>query len=57
MSADYGGTEIEDALKRVFRARRTDTPTAVFMLTDGEVSKPSVSVASWMLTMSPGVQH
>lgn len=38
MWADYGGTEILKALNQVFKSRRTDTPTACFFLTDGEVS-------------------
>lgn len=39
MTADYGGTEIRNALMEgAFRRRRTDIPTSVFVLTDGEVS-------------------
>lgn len=37
MSANYGGTEIRDALERVFKSRNPDVPTACFVLTDGEV--------------------
>lgn len=38
MSADYGGTEIRSALDCVFKYRNKYCPTAVFVLTDGEVS-------------------
>ncbi|GJE93118.1 von Willebrand domain-containing protein [Phanerochaete sordida] len=36
MSANYGGTEIQIALEKVFASRRFDKPTACFVLTDGE---------------------
>ncbi|KAK7055153.1 von Willebrand factor type A domain-containing protein [Favolaschia claudopus] len=36
MQADYGGTAIRQALRRCFEARRTDCPTSVFLLTDGQ---------------------
>lgn len=35
--ANYGGTKIKEALEKVFRLRQTNVPTAVFLLTDGEV--------------------
>ncbi|KAF7345094.1 hypothetical protein MVEN_01673000 [Mycena venus] len=35
MNADYGGTEIRNALRRCFETRKTDRPTSVFVLTDG----------------------
>ncbi|KAJ7356809.1 von Willebrand factor type A domain-containing protein [Mycena albidolilacea] len=38
MSADYGGTEIRGALNAVFKSRNIAAPTAVFVLTDGEVT-------------------
>ncbi len=38
MSADYAGTEIRSALHNVFTSRIRTSPTAVFVLTDGEVS-------------------
>ncbi|KAJ7604890.1 von Willebrand factor type A domain-containing protein [Mycena polygramma] len=38
MSADYGGTEIRNALDAVFRSRNVSATTAVFVLTDGEVN-------------------
>lgn len=37
MRADYGGTEIREALEKVFKARNGTVPTACFLLTDGEV--------------------
>ncbi|KAJ3111436.1 hypothetical protein HDU96_005696 [Phlyctochytrium bullatum] len=37
LKADLGGTEIQRALEAVFASRRTDMPTQVFVLTDGEV--------------------
>ncbi|PKC00346.1 hypothetical protein RhiirA5_504687 [Rhizophagus irregularis] len=37
MSADYGGTEIYNALKWTFENSRNDMPTTVFLITDGEV--------------------
>jgi hypothetical protein len=37
MQADYGGTEIRQAIEQVLDSRATWTPTAVFVLTDGEV--------------------
>ncbi|KAJ6526591.1 von Willebrand factor type A domain-containing protein [Mycena vulgaris] len=36
MQADYGGTEIRGALQQCFETRKTDRPTTVFLLTDGE---------------------
>ncbi|KAJ6542714.1 von Willebrand factor type A domain-containing protein [Mycena capillaripes] len=36
ISANYGGTEIRAALKTCFEARKTDRPTSVFVLTDGD---------------------
>ncbi|KAJ7468641.1 von Willebrand factor type A domain-containing protein, partial [Mycena latifolia] len=36
MEANYGGTEIRAALQKCFETRKTDRPTAVFLLTDGE---------------------
>ncbi|EKM57246.1 uncharacterized protein PHACADRAFT_183721 [Phanerochaete carnosa HHB-10118-sp] len=36
MYANYGGTEIQSALQQVFNSRKTDKPTACFVLTDGE---------------------
>jgi hypothetical protein len=37
LRADLGGTEIQNALEKVFEMRRNDMPTQVFVLTDGEV--------------------
>ena len=37
MSADYGGTEIRQALQHVLDSATSTMPTAVFVLTDGEV--------------------
>ncbi|KAJ6482915.1 von Willebrand factor type A domain-containing protein, partial [Mycena vitilis] len=36
MQANYGGTEIRSALQKCFGTRKTDRPTSVFVLTDGE---------------------
>ncbi|KAM0753175.1 hypothetical protein T439DRAFT_339005 [Meredithblackwellia eburnea MCA 4105] len=36
MSANYGGTEIRLAMEAVFKARKTDRPTSLFVLTDGD---------------------
>ncbi|KAF7373351.1 hypothetical protein MSAN_00544700 [Mycena sanguinolenta] len=36
MDANYGGTEIRGALQRCFETRKTDRPTSVFVLTDGQ---------------------
>ncbi|KAJ6602843.1 von Willebrand factor type A domain-containing protein, partial [Mycena vulgaris] len=36
MQADYGGTEIRDALQHVFKARTRDRPMSVLVLTDGD---------------------
>jgi sulfur relay (sulfurtransferase) DsrF/TusC family protein len=41
MSADYGGTEIRGAMDAVFRSRNPAGSTAVFVLTDGDVSAVS----------------
>ena len=38
MSANYGGTEMQAALEHVLRTRKTDIPSAIIVLTDGEVS-------------------
>ncbi|CAG8620684.1 8633_t:CDS:10, partial [Ambispora gerdemannii] len=37
MEADYGGTEIKNVLEWVVKTARSDMPTSVFLLTDGEV--------------------
>ena len=37
MEADLGGTEIHGALNVTLSSRSFDVPTAVFVLTDGEV--------------------
>jgi hypothetical protein len=37
MTANYGGTEVYGALKWAFENSRTDMPTTVFLITDGEV--------------------
>ncbi|KAK0481590.1 von Willebrand factor type A domain-containing protein [Armillaria novae-zelandiae] len=36
MEANYGGTEIRQALKFTFESRQHQDPTAIFVLTDGE---------------------
>jgi hypothetical protein len=36
MAANYGGTEIRAALQKCFEGRKTDRPTSVFVLTDGQ---------------------
>ncbi|KAJ7288528.1 von Willebrand factor type A domain-containing protein [Mycena rebaudengoi] len=36
MTANFGGTEIQGALKKCFETRKLDRPTSVFVLTDGE---------------------
>ncbi|KAL8280106.1 hypothetical protein RQP46_007436 [Phenoliferia psychrophenolica] len=36
MHANFGGTEIRAALEVAFRARKTDRPTSLFVLTDGD---------------------
>ncbi|KAF7320956.1 hypothetical protein HMN09_00182300 [Mycena chlorophos] len=36
LRADMGGTEIRNALAQVFKARQSDRPTSVIVLTDGE---------------------
>ncbi|KAL0581376.1 hypothetical protein V5O48_000640 [Marasmius crinis-equi] len=37
MKADFGGTKIQNALEVAIASRRGSTPTAMFILTDGEV--------------------
>lgn len=41
MDADFGGTEMRKALDATFSSRKTDKPTSVFVLTDGDVSRRS----------------
>ncbi|KIP04028.1 hypothetical protein PHLGIDRAFT_212597 [Phlebiopsis gigantea 11061_1 CR5-6] len=36
MDANYGGTNIEDAIDKTLRSRKLDMPTAIFVITDGE---------------------
>ncbi|KAJ6476269.1 von Willebrand factor type A domain-containing protein, partial [Mycena sanguinolenta] len=36
MTANCGGTEIRKALQKCFESRKTDCPTSIFLLTDGE---------------------
>ena len=38
MNADYGGTDILGALDKTLSSKNPTIPTAVFVLTDGEVS-------------------
>ncbi|KAJ7151532.1 von Willebrand domain-containing protein [Mycena filopes] len=45
MAADHGGTEIRSALDAVFGSRSTFVSTAVFVLTDGEVTDIDGTVA------------
>lgn len=49
MKADYGGTEMRAALSKVFESRTVTAPTAVFVLTDGEV-RQTVSIMRSYLT-------
>ncbi|KAJ1549461.1 hypothetical protein HK405_002833 [Cladochytrium tenue] len=37
IGADMGGTELRSAMEAAFRSRRTDMPTQLFVLTDGEI--------------------
>jgi hypothetical protein len=46
LQADLGGTEIQQALEKVFEMRRKDMPTQVFVLTDGEVWNSEALFAS-----------
>ena len=39
MAADMPGTELRGALESVFASRNRTVPTAVFVLTDGEVAE------------------
>lgn len=39
MDANFGGTEILNAMRNVLSSRRSDIATAIFLLTDGEVRK------------------
>lgn len=43
MSANYGGTVMRGALENVFASRKADIPTAVFVLTDGQVRSTAFS--------------
>ncbi|KAF7340086.1 hypothetical protein MVEN_01926700 [Mycena venus] len=45
MTADHGGTEIRSALNAVFSTRNISAPTAVFVLTDGEVTNIDATIA------------
>jgi hypothetical protein len=40
-----GGTEIREALRRVFVSRNKHIPTSVFVLTDGEVDYLVLTIA------------
>ncbi|KAF7437223.1 hypothetical protein PC9H_004059 [Pleurotus ostreatus] len=44
MDASFGGTEIRSALKEVFQTRNRTMPTAVFVLTDGEVHNTQIVI-------------
>ncbi|KAJ7071390.1 von Willebrand factor type A domain-containing protein [Mycena amicta] len=46
MDANYGGTEIKKALEAVFASRNTSSSTAVFVLTDGDVTEQDSVIAS-----------
>ncbi|KAJ7022030.1 hypothetical protein C8F04DRAFT_1139174 [Mycena alexandri] len=52
MSAGYGGTEIRGAFDAVFRSRNTFVSTAVFALTDGEVTDINGTVADIQTAVS-----
>ncbi|KAF7367359.1 hypothetical protein MSAN_00798300 [Mycena sanguinolenta] len=45
MNADYGGTDIRPALHAIFSFRDVAVPTAVFVLTDGEVTDISGTIS------------
>ncbi|THU86021.1 hypothetical protein K435DRAFT_684502 [Dendrothele bispora CBS 962.96] len=53
--ADLGGTEIRQALDAVFQSRLRNVPTAVFVLTDGEVTdiNGTVSLVQSQVAKSP----
>ncbi|PSR74336.1 hypothetical protein PHLCEN_2v9953, partial [Hermanssonia centrifuga] len=46
MKADYGGTRIQFALNQVFNSRLSSSPTAVFVLTDGEAYDINATINS-----------
>ncbi|KAG6326760.1 hypothetical protein ID866_12329, partial [Astraeus odoratus] len=50
MTAHIPGTHIEKALESAFNSRRRDQPTAVFILTDGDVYDPYDAVGSTVST-------
>lgn len=60
MDADYGGTELGNALVKAFQTRKTDIPSAVFVLTDGEVRNTlSLSALNFVANndLSPAIQY
>ena len=54
MEADMGGTEIEGVLQCVFSSRSSVVPTAIIVLTDGEVT-PWLYLMFYTHYESPGM--
>lgn len=53
MGADYGGTEIRKAIEHVVASHTTHMPTAIFLLTDGEVCTHSLRCATALINVHP----
>lgn len=51
MTANFGGTELRNALADVISKRRSSMPTSVIVLTDGEVSDNS-ELRNWMAALN-----
>ncbi|KAJ7480151.1 von Willebrand factor type A domain-containing protein [Mycena galericulata] len=56
MGADYGGTEIRAALNSVFACRERGVATAVFVLTDGEVTDYDTTISDIQRAVSGSTQ-
>lgn len=57
MDADYGGTEIRNALNAVFKSSNKRTPVAAFVLTDGEVRQTNARLSCRKLNGRLGARH
>lgn len=53
MGADYGGTEIRKAIEHVVASRTARMPTAIFLLTDGEVRTHPFRCAKTLINVHP----
>ncbi|KAL1747314.1 hypothetical protein HDZ31DRAFT_80550 [Schizophyllum fasciatum] len=57
MQANYGGTQIREALENVFASRQESHPTSVFVLTDGAAYDKDASVHTVQVAVNTAPPH